>query len=97
MAADDRLNDDFHELHGFRESFPGLQGLLARRLRDAHRRVRLLAVPREERVRLTKRLLVICDVAKRDIYHANARLEAFLTELDAYSDTPSERNMAAGD
>ncbi|GGM93820.1 hypothetical protein GCM10010106_47880 [Thermopolyspora flexuosa] len=91
MAADDRVTDHF------RESFPGLHGLLARRLRDAHRRVRLLAVPREERVRLTKRLLVICDVAKRDIHHANARLEAFLTELAAYYDTPSERNMAAGD
>lgn len=90
MAADDRLNR-------FRESFPEEHGLLARRLRDAHRRVRLLAVPREERVRLTKRLLVICDVAKHDIYHANARLEAFLAELRAYSDTPSERNMAAGD
>jgi hypothetical protein len=90
MAADDRLNH-------FRESFPGLDGLLARRLRDAHRRVRALGLPDDERVRLAKRLLVICDVAKRDIYHANARLEAFLIELEAYSDTPSRRNMASGD
>ncbi|MEV5412650.1 hypothetical protein AB0K60_27935 [Thermopolyspora sp. NPDC052614] len=90
MAADDRLNH-------FRESFPGLDGILARRLRDAHRRVRVLPVAAEERIRLVKRLLVICDVAKRDIYHANERLVAFLSELDGYSDTPSERNMASGD
>ncbi len=54
-------------------------------------------MPAEERIRLVKRLLVICDVAKRDIYHANERLVAFLSELDGYSDTPSERNMASGD
>ncbi|MEW9534074.1 hypothetical protein [Microbispora sp. NPDC049125] len=86
MAADDRLND--HQT---------LEVLLARRLRDAHRRVRALALPQEERARLTRRLLSICDVAKRDIGHAAVRLDAFIAYLDGVSDTPSRRNMPPGD
>ncbi|MCT9931418.1 hypothetical protein N5079_14450 [Planotetraspora sp. A-T 1434] len=86
MAADDRLND-----------LQSPDDLLARRLRDAHRRVRALALPQEDRARLTRRLLAICDVAKRDIAHAAARLDAFIAYLDGTFDTPSRRNMPPGD
>jgi hypothetical protein len=86
MAADDRLNEP--------ASPPEV---LARRLRDAQRRVRGLVAPDEERLRLAKRLLAICDAAKRDIHHATARLETFLADLDRRSDTPSRRNLPPGD
>ncbi|GII55718.1 hypothetical protein Pth03_41070 [Planotetraspora thailandica] len=86
MAADDRLND-----------LQTPDDLLARRLRDAHRRVGALALPQGERARLTRRLLAICDVAKRDITHAAARLDAFFACLDGTFDTPSRRNMPPGD
>ncbi|RJL25210.1 hypothetical protein D5H75_27255 [Bailinhaonella thermotolerans] len=58
---------------------------MARRLRDAHRRVRALPLPEEERARLHRRLLTICDVAKRDLDHAELRLRAFTKDLDAIS------------
>ncbi|MBX6383061.1 MAG: hypothetical protein IRZ07_08805 [Microbispora sp.] len=86
MAADHRLSEP---------QTP--DELLARRLRDAHRRVRALALPQEEQARLARRLLAICDVAKRDIAHAAARLDAFIAYLDGTSDTPSKRNMTHGD
>ncbi|GLX02605.1 hypothetical protein [Microtetraspora sp. NBRC 16547] len=86
MAADNCLN-------GFQLE----DDRLARGLRDAHRRVRALDVSLEERTRLTHRLLAICNVAKQDIEHATARLDAFIAYLDGVSDTPSGRNAAAGD
>ncbi|WP_433497661.1 hypothetical protein ACQP1K_22405 [Sphaerimonospora sp. CA-214678] len=86
MAADDRLSEP-----------QTLEDRLARRLRDAHRRVRALALPQEERARLTRRLLAVSDVAKRDIAHAARRLDAFIAYLDGTSDTPSRRNMPPGD
>jgi hypothetical protein len=52
---------------------------LARRLRDAHRRV--AALPAPERPRLTRQLLVITDLAKRDPHLASRRLEIFITDL----------------
>ncbi|GAA0418123.1 hypothetical protein Acor_19910 [Acrocarpospora corrugata] len=79
MAADDRLTRS-----------GGPEDELARRLRDTQRRVRTLAVPLNERARLAKRLLAICDVAKRDISHATARLDGFIAYLDGKFDTPSE-------
>ncbi|MFF5208778.1 hypothetical protein [Streptosporangium sp. NPDC000396] len=84
MAADDRLTRSEDEL--------------AWRLRDAHRRVRVLAVPVAQKERLSRRLLSICDVAKRDLSHAAGRLDLFLLDLDALvSDTPSPGNIAEGD
>ncbi|GAA4223557.1 hypothetical protein FHR32_001314 [Streptosporangium album] len=84
MAADDRLTRSENEL--------------ARRLRDAHRRVRSLRAPLAQRERLARRLLSICDVAKRDLGHAAGRLDLFLLDLDALvSDTPSAGNIAEGD
>ena len=71
MAADDGLRE---------------QTELARRLREAHRRVRSCVVPDDERARLIRRLLAISDAAKRDISSASARLDAFLHALD---DTPT--------
>jgi hypothetical protein len=53
---------------------------LARRLRDAHRRVADL--PAAGRQRLTRQLLIITDLAKRDPRLAVRRLEAFLADLD---------------
>ncbi len=71
---------------------------LARRLRDAHRRVRALAVPGAEKMRMARRLLTICDVAKRDLDHASARLAPFLEDLALLeSRTSSGQNIASGD
>jgi len=53
---------------------------LARRLRDAHRRV--AGRPAIGRQRLTRQLLVITDLAKRDPRLALRRLEVFLADLD---------------
>lgn len=86
MAADDRLNE-----------LQAQDDILARRLRDAFRRVGTLAIPEDERSRLVRRLLAICDVAKRDISHAATRLDAFIAYLDGPPDTPTRRNMAPGD
>ncbi|MFE3453367.1 hypothetical protein ACFXJ8_31020 [Nonomuraea sp. NPDC059194] len=79
MAADDRLEDDE----------------LARRLREAHRRVRVLPVA--DRERFARRYLAICDLAKRDPDRAAARLEAFLADLYGDSDTPGAQKNASGD
>jgi hypothetical protein len=75
MAADDHLSEQ-----------PEQERELARRLREAHRRVRSCAVPEEVRTRLIRRLLAISDAAKRDIPSASVRLDAFLKALD---DTPT--------
>jgi hypothetical protein len=53
---------------------------LARRLRDAHRRVAALSAA--QRPRLTRQLLIITDLAKRDPLLAYRRLELFLADLD---------------
>ncbi|MEV4077635.1 hypothetical protein ACGFJC_34520 [Nonomuraea fuscirosea] len=79
MAADDRLEDDE----------------LARRLREAHRRVRMLPVAEKERI--ARRYLAICDVAKRDPERAAVRLEAFLASLDDAFDTPRDEENTPGD
>ncbi|MET9339515.1 MULTISPECIES: SCO5555 family protein [unclassified Nonomuraea] len=79
MAADDRLEDDE----------------LARRLREAHRRVRLL--PTAHRERFARRYLAICDLAKRDPERAATRLATFLAELNSESDTPGAQKNASGD
>ncbi|GAA0922043.1 hypothetical protein [Nonomuraea longicatena] len=81
MAADDRLEDE------------ALEGdALARRLREAHRRVR--ASPRAEKERLARKYLAICDLAKRDPERAAARLDAF---LEALGDTPRGHENTGGD
>ncbi|GIH78671.1 hypothetical protein [Planobispora longispora] len=87
MAADDRLT---------RSEDP--EDELARRLREAHRRVRALPVPAETKQRLAKRLLAICELSKRDLGPAATRLESFLIELDVLIlDTQSAGNIAEGD
>jgi hypothetical protein len=53
---------------------------LARRLRDAHRRVSGLSAA--QRPRLTRQLLIITDLAKRDPRLAARRLEIFLADLE---------------
>ncbi|GLX97585.1 hypothetical protein GT755_23805 [Herbidospora sp. NEAU-GS84] len=79
MAAEDRLTGPDDDPEEF----------LARRLRDAQRRVRDLPLTGEERERVARRLLAICDAAKRDIPHATTRLEGFIAFLDGEFDTPS--------
>ncbi|MBF8190794.1 hypothetical protein ITP53_34825 [Nonomuraea sp. K274] len=79
MAAEDRLEDDE----------------LARRLREAHRRVRLL--PAAQKARLARRYLAICDLAKRDPERAATRLDAFLASLDGAVDTPRNEENTLGD
>lgn len=51
-------------------------------LADAHRRVRSLDVPGEEKARATRRLLAISDASKHDLGRAAKRLTAFLDDLD---------------
>jgi hypothetical protein len=53
---------------------------LARRLREAHTRVADLPVALKPR--LTRQLLLITDLAKRDPALALKRLESFMIELD---------------
>ena len=55
--------------------------VLARRLREAHAQV--AAVSGLERPRLTRNLLVITDLAKRDPELAAERLESFMNDLGA--------------
>ncbi|MCW2878763.1 MAG: hypothetical protein JWQ95_2863 [Sphaerisporangium sp.] len=77
MAADDRLTDSASP-----------EEELARRLRVAYRRVAALRLPPEEKERFARRFVVICDLAKRNLDLARARLDAFLADLDGDSDTP---------
>jgi hypothetical protein len=98
MAADDRLTGSLTGSARRPPRRPADADELARRLRDAHRRVRLLAVSPQVRERLTRRLLAICELAKRDLGHASGRLDALLAELaEIDADTPSARNIAPGD
>lgn len=55
--------------------------VLARRLREAHAQVAKLPVA--VRPRLTRNLLVITDLAKRDPGLAAERLESFMNDLGA--------------
>ena len=56
--------------------------LLAAELSLAHRRVRALDLPGEEKALATRRLLAISDAAKHDVERAAHRLHAFLRDLD---------------
>ncbi|MFC4533636.1 hypothetical protein [Sphaerisporangium dianthi] len=86
MAADDRLTDT-----------AGSEDELARRLRDVYRRVAAARMSPEEKERASRRFVAICDIAKRDVDHARARLDAFLADLEAESDTPGRGNIAECD
>ncbi|MFC4588377.1 SCO5555 family protein [Sphaerisporangium corydalis] len=86
MAADDRLTER-----------TGPEDELARRLRDAYRRVAAARLSPEERERVARRFVVICELSKRDVEHAGARLDAFLADLEEHSDTPRRRNNAECD
>ncbi|RCG32203.1 hypothetical protein DQ384_06775 [Sphaerisporangium album] len=70
---------------------------MARRLRDAYRRVAAARLPPDEKQRVARRFVAICDLAKRDLDHAGARLDDFLAALEAGSDTPGSRNIAGCD
>ena len=56
---------------------------LARRLRDAHRRVASLEVDEDEKRRVATRLIALTDASKRDVVRASARLDLLLADLDA--------------
>jgi hypothetical protein len=53
---------------------------LARGLREAHTRV--AALPPADRPRMTRHLLLITDLAKRDAALALTRLKSFIVDLD---------------
>jgi hypothetical protein len=86
MAADDRLSDS-----------ASTEDVLARRLRDAYRRVAAAHLSPDEKERVARRFVAICDLAKRDLDHACARLDAFLADLEGDRDTPRRRNIAECD
>jgi hypothetical protein len=65
--------------------------MLARRLRDAHRRV--AGLPTLRRQRLTRQLLLITDAAKRDPRLAFRRLEVFLADLDRDPDNDPDTSQ----
>jgi hypothetical protein len=73
VAAEDGLTED--------DWLP--YGGVARRLRDAHRRV--AALPPGARPEATRRLLKITDLAKRDLARAAEKLDAFMAELNRTS------------
>ena len=56
---------------------------LARRLRDAHRRVAWLPVDRDEKACTAACLIALTDVSKHDVSRASARLDLLLADLDA--------------
>jgi hypothetical protein len=59
---------------------------LARGLRDAHARV--AALPAQVRPQMTRQLLLITDLAKRDARLALRRLKSFLSDLDGDENVP---------
>ena len=63
---------------------------VAERLADAHRLVRSLDLPNDEKARATRRLLAISDASKHDLERAAKRLDAFLIDL-------AEGRIAAAD
>ena len=67
--------------------------LLAAELSAAHRRVRELDLPNEQKALATRRLLAISDAAKRDIERASRRLHAFLEDLDEGRVSAKERPL----
>lgn len=71
MAAEDGLTDWLP------------YGAVARRLRDAHRRV--AALPADVRPEATHRLIKITDLAKRDLARAAEKLDTFMAELNRTS------------
>ena len=56
--------------------------VLARRLRDAHRRAASLPVDQDERARVAARLMALTDASKHDVERASARLDRLLADLD---------------
>ncbi|MEU9884875.1 hypothetical protein [Sphaerisporangium sp. NPDC051011] len=101
MAADDRLTDAATPgtagPHTRASQAESREDMLARRLRDAYRRVAAARLPPDEKQRIARRFVAICDLAKRDVDHACTRLDDFLAALEAESDTPSSRNIAGCD
>lgn len=60
-----------------------LYDLVAARLKQAHRAVRDLPVPEDERRALVRRLLAITAAAKQDLPGAARRLERLLESLES--------------
>ncbi|GAA0928956.1 hypothetical protein [Streptomyces thermoalcalitolerans] len=55
---------------------------VAAQLKEAHSRVRALQVPEGVRMTLTRKLLAITAMAKRDLVGARRHLERFADDLD---------------
>ena len=61
---------------------PALYDRVAARLKEAHALVRRAQVTEEERVALTRRLLVVTAATKHDLADAERRLERLIEEIE---------------
>lgn len=59
-----------------------LYALVAERLKQAHARVHSLHVSAEAKTALTRQLLIVTEIAKRDLPEAARRLSRFVQDLD---------------
>lgn len=59
-----------------------LYDLVAARLKDAHRKVRMLQIPDGERVLLVRKLLAVTAASKHDLTAAARRLDRLIEELE---------------
>ena len=69
-----------------------IEQVLADGLLAAHRRVRELDVPVEQKALASRRLLAISDASKHDVSRAAKRLRAFMNDLDEGRISASERS-----
>lgn len=59
-----------------------LYGVVAARLKDAHRKVRTLQIPDGERELLVRKLLAVTAASKHDLAAAARRLDRLIEELE---------------
>ena len=75
--------------HPVRPEQPEFYLDLARRLKEAHRRAN--ALPKDVRIPVIRRLLVVTEAVKRDPLRASERLDRMLDELPPQADEPPTR------
>ncbi|MDQ0793789.1 hypothetical protein [Streptomyces sp. B1I3] len=65
-----------------RDSQLELYGRVADRLKEAHARVRVLQVPEDVRMALSRKLMAVTASAKHDLPGAARRLDRLMKDLD---------------